>query len=170
MSGWWQQPTWRTAASCQISSWWHLSYTFATKDCKLHVSLTQTHASIYSLSLHKPQCTFNLSPARLRVNAEKHLLPIVAQREDPSLLWDRKFSGHGLNMSLLSPVTKSESYWAPGVKHVPTDSCFPFRNFPPMISAAVCDWWGYHGTLSRFILLSWSIKNSSHVLKVTIYQ
>lgn len=95
MSGWWQQSTWRTAASCQISSWWHLSYTFATKDCKLHVSLTQTHASIYSLSLHKPQCTFNLSPARLRVNAEKHLLPIVAQREDPSLLWDRKFSGMG---------------------------------------------------------------------------
>lgn len=76
----------------------------------------------------------------------------------------------GLNMSLLTPVTKSESYWTPGMKHNPTDSCFPFKNFPPMISAAECDWWGYHGTLSRFVLLSWSIQNSSSVLKVTIYQ
>lgn len=65
MSGWWQQQTWRTVASHWISCRWHLSYTLATEDYKLYISLIQTCANIYT----HPHCANHRMPS---ISAQVH--------------------------------------------------------------------------------------------------
>lgn len=171
MSGWWQQPTWRTAAITPNL----FLVTFELHICHQGLQITRfSGPDTRKQSVHHP-CTNHNAPSISAQTDWAWMLrntscPVCSTKGVSFPAVRQEVHQRGLNMSFLTPVTKSESYWTPGMKHNPADSCFPFRNFPPMISVAECDWWGYHRTLSRFVLLSWSIKNSSSVLKVTIYQ
>lgn len=95
MSGWWQQPTWRTAASRQISSWWHLSYTLAPRIAN-YMFLWPRHMQA---SIHHP-CTNHSVPSISAQTDWAWMLrntfcPVCSTREDFFLLWDRKFIGVG---------------------------------------------------------------------------
>lgn len=157
MSGCWQQPNWRTATSCRISSQWHPGSNHCIHFChqgsQLYISPPppiQTCANIYT---HHP-CTNHSVPS---ITAQMDWVGMVRNTSCPvcdtkegsfPAVW-QGIHQHQLNVSPLSPVTKSESYWMCSMKHVPADSCLLFRNFPLVISMAVCDWWGYGSPLSR---------------------
>lgn len=161
-------------AESLLSDIWALTtaYTFATKDHNYTFPPPppiQTCANIYA---HHP-CTNHSVPS---ITAQMDWVQMVRNTSCPMCntkeesfpaVW-QGIHQHQLNVSPLSPVTKSESYWMCSMKHVPADSCFLFRNFPLVMSMAVCDWWGYGSPLSRFNTCYLEHKNNSGGLKVTI--
>lgn len=138
MSGCWQQPNWRTATSCRISSQWHPGshhcIHFCHQGSQLYIFPRSRHVQTSMLII--PVQTTVCLQSQPRWTEYKWLetpaARCVTQRKDPSLLCDREFISIS---SMCHPCHQSQK--------VKVTECVVWSMFPqiPVSSSGIFLWW-----------------------------